>query len=78
MRETIDRQDESNGATLLVSDPHDGSRRERWFVEAQIRFNTEGGARAFWYVLRAMSRVASWGTAARDAMIDASAKKEMP
>lgn len=39
------------GRTLLVNDPHDFSNEDRWFVEAQLRFNFEDAARALFDLL---------------------------
>jgi hypothetical protein len=45
------RQSDNNGIIRLVSDPHDFSFKERWFVEAQLRFKDEATARVFFTLL---------------------------
>lgn len=48
MREIVENRDHPrNGRVVLVRDPHDGSGKDRWFVETQVRFEDEASARAF-------------------------------
>lgn len=46
-RDVIERVETPNGAIGLVRDPHDGSGKDRWFVEAwtQLKFDRELEAR---------------------------------
>lgn len=58
-RKIVIRQQEENGVVQLVSDPHDESNKERWYVETQIRFSTEADAREFFTALLEMARAES-------------------
>jgi hypothetical protein len=50
-RNIIEERKSDHGIIRLVSDPHDFSLKERWFVEAQLRFKDEATARAFFALL---------------------------
>jgi hypothetical protein len=54
-REIIEDRKDDEGRILLVRDPHDGSNKDRWFVEMQLRFDDEASARAFFDTLLARS-----------------------
>jgi hypothetical protein len=45
-REIVEDHKSDWGRVVLVHDPHDFSDKDRWFVETQLRFDTEVDARA--------------------------------
>lgn len=46
MRQIIENYNVRGSSIRLVQDPHDGSGKDRWFVESQLRFDDEQSARA--------------------------------
>ena len=55
-RQIIEDSRRDNGRILLVSDPHDVSNKDRWFVEAQLRFDDEASARTFFELMQSYKK----------------------